>query len=466
MNTVILFLLSINITASILFGIIIIFQIVSRQGKAAWHYGLMKLLLLYFLLTLVPFSVFVSANINSISLITLHLPDFKQAVSYHSSDFSGVLDIERFFLLLYGLYIWLAVALFLFLIRMAVGIFSFRKLLKNSVAVTDRLILCLVKECCKAIGIKREIPVFFSSVLSSPVVSGCITPRLFLADGSFSEDELRLIITHELYHFKSRDIFYRFLTNVLQCINWFNPVIYFFELIFYDYGEMACDEYVLRHSSFSEKKRYASLILDSARKSSKHMFLASFLCDSEKIMERRIFNIMKNHPNKHPRLVAGILGFGFMLCLPAVSYASVQGIAKLQTSFLDSPIVSVEELENEALPAPVETVQNYILPESVYSDSALTRGSNSVNVSVKAGSAHLFRNTYLSSGSSVSFSLSSSTGGSFSAAVIDENGTAKTVKSSDGVLASTVKISSDGYYEIVIENTSSENMTVSGNIKL
>ena len=172
MNTVILFLLSINITASILFGIIIIFQIVSRQGKAAWHYGLMKLLLLYFLLTLVPFSVFVSANINSISLITLHLPDFKQAVSYHSSDFSGVLDIERFFLLLYGLYIWLAVALFLFLIRMAVGIFSFRKLLKNSVAVTDRLILCLVKECCKAIGIKREIPVFFSSVLSSPVVSG------------------------------------------------------------------------------------------------------------------------------------------------------------------------------------------------------------------------------------------------------------------------------------------------------
>lgn len=97
MNTVILFLLSINITASILFGIIIIFQIVSRQGKAAWHYGLMKLLLLYFLLTLVPFSVFVSANINSISLITLHLPDFKQAVSYHSSDFSGVLDIERFF---------------------------------------------------------------------------------------------------------------------------------------------------------------------------------------------------------------------------------------------------------------------------------------------------------------------------------------------------------------------------------
>lgn len=175
---------------------------------------------------------------------------------------------------------------------------------------------------------------------------------------------------------------------------------------------------------------------------------------------------MKNHPNKHPRLVAGILGFGFMLCLPAVSYASVQGIAKLQTSFLDSPIVSVEELENEALPAPVETVQNYILPESVYSDSALTRGSNSVNVSVKAGSAHLFRNTYLSSGSSVSFSLSSSTGGSFSAAVIDENGTAKTVKSSDGVLASTVKISSDGYYEIVIENTSSENMTVSGNIKL
>lgn len=466
MNTVILFLLSINITAGILFCIILILLYICRWEKAAWYYRLMKLLLLYFLLTLVPFSVFASANINSIGLITLHLPDFKQAASYHSSNFSGVLDMERLLFLLSGLYIWLAVALFLFFIRLIVGVLSLQKLLKSSEKASDRRILCLVQECCDAMGIKRNIPVFFSSSLSSPVVSGCISPRLFLTRTSFTEAELRFIITHELYHFKSRDILYRFLTNALQCINWFNPVIYFFELLFYDYGEMACDEYVLHESSFSEKKYYASLILDSARKSNKHIFLASFFCNSEKIMERRIFNIMKEHSNKHSRLTAGIIGFGFLFCFPAVSYASVQGIAKLQTSFLDSPIGSVEELENEVSAFTAETVQNYVLPETVSSDSTLTRGSNAVNISVKAGTAYAFRNAYLSSGSSVSFSLSSSTGGSFSAMIIDENNTAKTIKSSGGVLSSKVTVSHDGNYEIVIENTSSEDMGILGYINI
>ena len=93
--------------------------------------------------------------------------------------------------------------------------------------------------------------------MSSPCITGWKETKIFLPKVSFSNKEIELLLKHELYHYKKRDIIYNFLIAIFWGIHWFNPIIWIFTAQIYNFGEVACDQFVLNGTSKEVRELYA-----------------------------------------------------------------------------------------------------------------------------------------------------------------------------------------------------------------
>ena len=64
----------------------------------------------------------------------------------------------------------------------------------------------------------------------------------------FSEQELKVIFTHELMHVIHNDIFFRYLLALVTVFNFFNPLIWMFSEKFIKYAEYSCDYTNIQHT--------------------------------------------------------------------------------------------------------------------------------------------------------------------------------------------------------------------------
>lgn len=96
--------------------------------------------------------------------------------------------------------------------------------------------LCRLLQACKQkLGITECIPIHSSHRIQSPCIAGVLSPRLILPKNyhnTLSDIELRLILIHELTHFRNRDNAMNWVLAFVEIIHWFNPLV-----------RLACDHY-------------------------------------------------------------------------------------------------------------------------------------------------------------------------------------------------------------------------------
>lgn len=124
-----------------------------------------------------------------------------------------------------------------------------------------------IKEITNSIAdelfIWNKIEVLTVSGVVSPLVTGFFNATIILPDTHYSEKELRLIIKHELIHFKGRDIFISAFMLFAKAVNWFNPFMNLFLQKAQQECEMLCDERVMAGEDLETRKLYCSSILNS-----------------------------------------------------------------------------------------------------------------------------------------------------------------------------------------------------------
>ena len=96
------------------------------------------------------------------------------------------------------------------------------------------------------------------------MLTGLFTPTLLLPQRVFTDAELRLIFTHELTHFKRRDLWLQLAFLACRAVHWFNPLIPLFARALNRDRELACDEAVAAGESAARKKEYCGVILSAA----------------------------------------------------------------------------------------------------------------------------------------------------------------------------------------------------------
>lgn len=97
----------------------------------------------------------------------------------------------------------------------------------------------------------------------SPMLIGLRRPVLLLPRHlrEFGDDQQRMIVAHELHHWRARDPLCLGVSAVLQTVFWFNPALRWLAAKMTWALELACDQHVLAGRPQQQRKLYAAALL-------------------------------------------------------------------------------------------------------------------------------------------------------------------------------------------------------------
>ncbi|MDO4305366.1 MAG: BlaR1 family beta-lactam sensor/signal transducer [Eubacteriales bacterium] len=234
-----------------------------------------------------PSSALAGNTVSTPAAPILGLNDFSTAIASSGT----VLNI-----ILWG--IWMA-GMFtaaLFTIYTMVKIYLLRK---NAYLITKQAepdLYCQFFASMQELHIKREVKLYASCTLPSPVSYGLIRPTIIIPqdlDILLSEEDVRYIFLHELQHYKHKDTILNYFVCLLQIIYWFNPFIWYgFRQLQKD-REIACDNSVISVIGKEKCLNYGYTMIKYTEHMQKGMFFSplSALGGSKDTIRQRIIEI-------------------------------------------------------------------------------------------------------------------------------------------------------------------------------
>ena len=133
--------------------------------------------------------------------------------------------------------------------------------------VTDAAVLAVLETACQQIGLRTRPALLVTPESISPCILGCwnqsiIVPESFVTESTSTR--LRHVLAHELAHVVRRDLWTNWLLLVTRTVHWFNPVAWWTIRQMHAEREAACDELALAALGETDRKAYASTIIDLA----------------------------------------------------------------------------------------------------------------------------------------------------------------------------------------------------------
>lgn len=132
--------------------------------------------------------------------------------------------------------------------------------------------------------------IYVSDKITSPAVYGIFREKMIVPSG-YDENDLKFILMHENVHIRRKDNLWRVFAIITVCIHWFNPLAWLILKSFLENLEFACDEAVLKKCSESEKKDYATTLLNCAE--SKNLYVSAFGGAKLRVRIERIISYKK-----------------------------------------------------------------------------------------------------------------------------------------------------------------------------
>jgi len=153
----------------------------------------------------------------------------------------------------------------------------------------------------------HKATLYRSKFVPTPMLLGVIIPRIYLPEREYSDAALRNILTHELAHYRRRDIIVKWLALIANAIHWFNPALYLLRRELERECELAADEAVIRQLDDDARISYGNFLLDVAAKE-KISISSMALCSKAYALKDRIEAIVKYQKKKWPSVVlSGVL---------------------------------------------------------------------------------------------------------------------------------------------------------------
>ncbi len=140
----------------------------------------------------------------------------------------------------------------------------------------------------------RKIIVRKGGELSSPFMLGVFRPTLILPERELTAEQLRNILSHEMTHFRRKDILYKWFAVIVRCIHWFNPMVYFVVRQINRECEISCDLSVTRRMNREEQMSYVDTILSLVSEDRvKSVPMTTQMANGKRALKRR-FIMIKN----------------------------------------------------------------------------------------------------------------------------------------------------------------------------
>jgi len=170
-----------------------------------------------------------------------------------------------------------------------------RRLQETGAYVADPHMQAIFDDCRRQLRVNKEVTLVQSLLAPTPMLIGLLNPIIALPQRAYTADELRYIFMHELTHCKRSDLGYKWLTQLVLCIHWFNPLLYYAAKEIDRACELSCDEAVIRGMNAQQKQGYGNtLIAMAAASSSKRSSLLGAMSQEKRHLKERLTAIMRS----------------------------------------------------------------------------------------------------------------------------------------------------------------------------
>ncbi|MDE6661957.1 MAG: M56 family metallopeptidase [Lachnospiraceae bacterium] len=185
--------------------------------------------------------------------------------------------------------IWLAGVIIALSIKLCKYFYFINYVKKNSTPCTDKYIAGVTWELSEMLKISKLPMIYESDTFSTAVTVGLFRPIIVLSKEERTLSELKLTLHHEYVHIKRKDLWYKWIYQILLCVHWFNPLLYLIDRRINIDCELSCDEAVLNYLSKDGMKIYGNLLLNCAQKNVAFMktgFSTTFMSEKSNLKKR------------------------------------------------------------------------------------------------------------------------------------------------------------------------------------
>lgn len=194
----------------------------------------------------------------------------------------------------------------------------------------------------KYLSKKIEIAVIMEPI--SPGICGIIHPILLMPDHDFSNEELDMIIQHEVIHYNKHDMITKAILEICTCFYWWNPVMYLLKNRFYLVVEMANDYYLICNKDDTYRYEYMRCLINCSKYCYSRLMINKsdsitipFIKNSTDINVR--INRMLKYKNNKPILLS--IGLYYI----AIIFIIITGILVVPESYYIPPEIEENTME-------------------------------------------------------------------------------------------------------------------------
>lgn len=169
-----------------------------------------------------------------------------------------------------------------------------------SYPATDPLLLQLVSRVKADFGLEHNrIGLSLCRFEISPMLVGFVRPTILLPERLVADDELELVLRHELVHYQHKDIWIKALTLVAVALHWWNPVVHLLAATMRADCEQACDETLLNDCDLAKRRVYGETIISFIGRQGYQPVLSTYFYGGKNDMEKRLTTIMDLRKKKN-----------------------------------------------------------------------------------------------------------------------------------------------------------------------
>lgn len=168
--------------------------------------------------------------------------------------------------------------------------------------ITDGPLVAAVVDAARSQGLSRDVRLLQSHDAALVVTWGFVRPRVLLPAGAedWSAERQRVVLSHELAHVRRGDWCLHIVASLVQCLYWFNPLVWLACRQLRLESEHACDNAVL--TAGVGRADYASHLLAVAREAVRvrHGWMHANAIAHPSTLERRIRAMLNQGLNRRP----------------------------------------------------------------------------------------------------------------------------------------------------------------------
>ncbi len=239
---------------------------------------------------------------TNLSGTTNWMNDFALSVNYDTPAVTGYI--------LFGIWIVGILGMMILVIKSSLRL---RTIKRSALPLQNPEVHRLYNRCLNEMKITRNIPIYSTAFLKSPIIVGFLRPCIYLPIhliSDYHEAEMRYMLLHELQHYRHKDAIANYLMNFAVVLYWFNPVVWLALREMRNDREVACDTSVLKMLDENDYENYGNTLINFVEKVSISPFpFAASLSGNMKQMKRRIINIASYEKPSFIKRLKGLTAF-------------------------------------------------------------------------------------------------------------------------------------------------------------